>query len=78
MSKAAEWAKTQPDRVLATTFRPIHPEQVGLVMVERNGGCYLELTHGGAAFTTRVGASLEPAVALAVARWILDTFEDRP
>jgi hypothetical protein len=52
-------------------FRPNHPSQHGLALVERNGGLYLELGHRG---VTLVGASLDPAEAMALARWILDTF----
>ena len=73
MSKASDWAFADQPAVLAHRFRPNHPSQSGLAMVERDGGLYLELRHPGMAL---VGASLSVVEALTLARWILDVFAE--
>jgi len=73
MSRASEWAKQPSKHLLAHKPTPNHPGQECLVLVERSGDCYLEITHVGSARVV-VGASFVPEQALALAAWLIATF----
>lgn len=78
-SKAAEWAKmSAPVQLLALRFKPVHPYQDGVAMVQRDGGLYLELSHQDPKRSYVVGASLTPEDAIQLGNWLLDIFENQP
>ena len=73
MSKASEWAKQYADAMAAEPVRFRDPR------CPKEPGPYIDLevdTQGGCSWKKNGGweASLPPEVALALARWIIDTF----
>jgi hypothetical protein len=74
MSKASEWAKTRKKFERSPSCR-LGDLTLSIVPPSKKLGVRLSVR---TAFTVRVNNRVSPARALRVARWILDTFEEKP